>query len=263
VIDHAIISYGGGNSINSNNDRAILICYNGKVAVTNSEISHGKEHGFSCVYSSSEIMEFSGNVIRNNEKYPVFSLIKYGFNFDSSNNFIGNEMDYIFLKGGRAIEGNFTWEKTSVPFLIDGVLKINDNQSLVLSPGAVLLFEDESSIVVEEGGYLSSVGEQNNKITLSGIVSQPGSWRGVLNYSDDLRNVISHTEISYAGGGAHNSNGDLGTIIVWANATQTVTNSILRDAASAAECGVLYYPKATLTLAGNTITNISNESCER
>ena len=262
VINHAIISYGGGNSFNSNNDRANLICYNGKVAVTNSEISMGKEHGFSCIYSSGEIMEFTNNVITNNEKYPVYSLTPYGLKFDGSNDFSGNEMDYIYLKGGNVIGGNHTWGKTSVPYLINGSFIISDNQSLKLESDAMLLFEDNSSIVIQEGGYLSSMGEQNNMVTLSGLVSQPGSWKGIINYSADLRNVIDYTEIAYAGGGAHNSNGDLGTIIVWANANQTVTNSILRDAAPAAECAILYYSSANLNLSGNTISNIINESCD-
>ena len=263
IFNHAIISYGGGNAFNSNNDRANLICYNAKVTVTNSEISMGKEHGFSCPYSAAEIMEFTNNVITGNEKYPVYSLTQYGFRYDSSNDFTGNEMDYIFLQGNNRMGGNHTWQKTNVPFLINGFLRIYDNESLKLESGAVLLFEDNSSIGIESGGYLSSEGEQNNMVTLSGIVSQPGSWKGIINYSADVRNVINFTEIAYAGGGAHNSNGDLGTIIVWANASQTVTNSILRDAAPSAECAVFYYSTATLSLSGNAITNIVYESCNK
>jgi hypothetical protein len=124
-----------------------------------------------------------------------------------------------------------------------------------------LLFEDASSIGVEDGGYLASNGTQTDFVTLSGLEEQPGSWLGIINYSDDVRNVINYTEIAYAGGGAHNSNGDLGTIVVWAEATQTVTNSILRDAAPSAECAILHYPTATLSLSENTILNINNESC--
>lgn len=261
VFDHAIISYGGGNAFNSNNDRGNLICYNGKLSVTNTEISMGKEHGFNSVYNSAEIIEFSNNVITGNDKYPVFSLTMFGFNYDSSNDFSGNGMDYIFLEGGNSLGANHTWQKANVPYLIDGALKIGDNQSLSIESGAILLFEDGSAIRVEEGGYLSSIGSQDNFVTLSGFVEQPGSWLGIINYSDDVRNVINFTEIAYAGGGPHNSNGDLGTVIVWAQATQTVTNSILRDADPAAECAIFYYQSANLTLSGNTITNIANESC--
>lgn len=261
VFDHAVISYGGGNSFNSNNDRANLICYNGKVTVTNTEITMGKEHGFSCIYSAGEIVEFKNNKISGNDRYPVVSLTKYGFNFGSTNDFSGNGLGYIFLQGNFFLGDNHTWQNSNVPYLIDGKLSIGDNESLTLEAGAVLLFEDASSIGVEDGGYLASMGTQDNMVTLSGLTEQPGSWLGIINFSDDLRNVIDFTEIAYAGGGAHNSNGDRGTIIVWANASQTVTNSILRDAAPSAGCAIFHYPTATLALSGNTILNITNESC--
>lgn len=261
IFNHAVISYGGGNSFNSNNDRGNLICYNGKVTVTNTEISMGKEHGFNCMYGSGDIVEFTGNKISGNDKYPVSSLTKFGFRFDGSNDFSGNGSDYIFLKGNIFLGEDHTWKSINVPYLIDGVLRIGNDESLTLEAGAVLLFEDGSSIGVEDGGYLASAGEENNMVTLSGLSEQPGSWLGIINFSDDIRNVINYTEIAYAGGGAHNSNGDLGTIVVWANATQTVTNSILRDAAPSAQCAILFYPTATISLAENTITNINNESC--
>jgi hypothetical protein len=261
IFDHAIISYGGGNSFNSNNDRGNLICYNGMVKVTNTEISMGKEHGFNCVYSAGEIVEFSNNTITGNDKYPVISLTKYGFNYDSSNDFSGNGLDYIFLEGNFFLGDDHTWQKTNVPYLIDGKLRIGDDESLTLEAGATLLFEDASSIGVEDGGYLAAMGVQDKMVTLSGLTEQPGSWLGIINYSDDIRNVIDFTEIAYAGGGAHNSNGDLGTIVVWANASQTVKNSILRDAAPSAECAIFHYPTATLSLSENTISNITNESC--
>ncbi len=261
IFNNAVISYGGGNSFNSNNDRGNLICYNGKVTVTNTEISMGKEHGFNCMYGSGDIVEFTGNKISGNDKYPVSSLTKFGFRFDNSNDFSGNGLDYIFLKGNIFLGEDHTWQSINVPYLIDGKLRIGNNESLTLEAGSVLLFENGSSIGVEDGGYLASAGEENKMVTLSGLTEQPGSWLGIINFSDDSRNVINYTEIAYAGGGAHNSNGDLGTIVVWANASQTVTNSVLRDAAPSAQCAILFYPTATLSLAENTITNINNESC--
>lgn len=263
VIDHAIISYGGGNSFNSNNDRGNLICYTCKISVTNTQIDNGKEHGFNSRYTSSQIIAFENNTITNSDKYPVYSVINAGHNYNASNDFTGNAMDYIFLKGGQDLEGNRTWEKTSVPYLVDGQLKINDNESLTLEAGATVLFEDEGSITVRGGGYLATEGTSVNMVLLSGIVEQPGSWKGILNDSDDQRNVIDYTEIAYAGGGSHNSNGDLGTIIVWADAYQTITNSILRDNAANAPCAInAPYNGETLVLANNTFTNIVNEECQ-
>jgi hypothetical protein len=263
IFDHAIISYGGGNSFNSNNDRGNLICYNGRITVTNTEISMGKEHGLNCVYSAGEILEFENNIITDNDKYPVISLTRFGFSYGGNNDFSGNGMDYIFLEGNFTLGDDHTWQKTNVPYLIDGKLRIGDNESLTIEAGATLLFEDASSIDTSDGGYLASLGEEGNMVLLSGLVDQPGSWLGIINYSDDLRNVINFTEVAYAGGGAHNSNGDIAAIVVWADAAQTVTNSLIRDASPNADCAILHYPSATLSLSDNTILNINNEVCGR
>lgn len=261
IFDHAEISYGGGNSFNSNNDRGNLICYNGRVTITNTLISNGKEHGFNGMYSASEIEDFSNNTVTGNDKYPVNTLAKYGHIFGESNDFSGNGMDYIFLKGDHSLGDDHIWQNSNVPYLIEGKVKVIDGESLTIEAGAVLLFEAASGIGVEDGGYLASAGVQDNMVTMSGFTQEPGSWLGIINFSNDVRNVINYTEIAYAGGGAHNSNGDLGTVIVWADATQTVTNSLLRDSAPEADCAVVTYSTANVTLTGNTITNIDNETC--
>lgn len=262
-LDHAVVSYGGGNSFNSNNDRGNVICYSGTiVSITNTEISHGKEHGLNAVYFT-EFIDFSNNTITNNDKYPVLSLNLHGHNYNETNSFVGNGMDYVFLKEGAPIGGNRFWSKIDVPYLINGNLGISDNQSLTIEAGAELRFEDEGEIVVRVGAYLAIEGSAENRVLLSGVVEQPGSWLGIINLSDDQRNVINYAEIAYTGGGQHNSNGDLGTIIVWADSYQTVTNTIMRDNASNAPCAInATYGDDTIILGGNTIINIDFELCE-
>ncbi len=263
IIDNAVISYGGGNSFNSNDDRGNLICYTCKISVTNTTIDNGKEHGFNSRYTSSAVLVFDNNTVTDNDKYPVYSVINAGHNFNASNDFTGNTMDYIFLKAGQEVDGNRVWENSNVPYLVDGQLKIANNESLTIEAGTQLLFEDEGSINVRNGGYFATEGTSTNRVLLSGLVEQPGSWKGILNESDDQRNVIDYAEIAYAGGGSHNSNGDLGTIIVWANAYQTVTNTIMRDNATNAPCAVnAPYNTETVVLSNNTVTNIANEECQ-
>ncbi len=263
TIDHAVISYAGGNSFNSNNDRANLICYNCKIGVANTELSHGKEHGFNAVYSSSEILTFSNNVVTDNAKYPINSSTLYGHAYNGTNDFSGNGQDYIFLRYTNNIQGNYTWQKTNVPYLIDGSIRIGDNQSLTVAPGSSILFEDESGLRVDAGGYFHAEGTVDDKIYLGGLVEQPGSWLGIINYSNDQRNIIDHAEIAYAGGGPHNSNGDLGAIVLWSSAYQKVANTIIRDNPANAPCAInAPYNGETIVLSGNTIINIASEECQ-
>lgn len=263
ILDHAVVSYAGGNSFNSNNDRGNVICYNCKVSVTNTELSHGKEHGLNAIRPDSDILAFENNVIQNNDKHPIYSRIEFGYLFSGSNELTGNGKDYIYLEGGRTIGDHRTWYKGNVPYLVDGNLRIVGGGSLTLSAGADVRFESSSSISIDEGAFLAANGEAGNRVILAGLAEQPGSWKGIINRSSDSRNVIDHAEIAYAGGGAHNSNGDLGTIIVWAGAYQQVTNTILRDAAANAPCAInAPYSNEILVLLNNTIINITSEECQ-
>jgi hypothetical protein len=262
-LDHAVVSYAGGNKFNSNNDRGNVICYQCKLSMTNTELSNGMEHGFNATYTSTDILAFDNNVITSNDKYPVISKTNLGHHYNGSNDYSGNGMDYILLEGGQPIGDDYTWESTNVPFLIDGNLKIGDGESLTLEAGAEILFDVDSEIDVSDGGYFASLGEASNMVTLSGMLEQPGAWLGIINLSSDPRNEIDFTEISYAGGGQHNSNGDLGTIVVWSNAYQKVTNTIIRDAALDNTCAInAPYSNETLVLENNTIVNIPEESCQ-
>lgn len=263
IFDHAVVSYGGGNSFNSNNDRGNIICYTCKISITNSTIDNGKEYGFNSSYASGEVLAFENNTITENEKFPVKSMVNAGHMFGASNDFTGNGSDFVYLRANDGLDGLRTWEKINVPYRVDGQLKVEDNESLTIEAGATVLFEDEGSITVRNGAFLATEGTSTEMVLLSGIVEQPGSWKGIITESDDPRNVIDYTEIAFAGGGSHNSNGDLGTIVVWANSYQTVTNSILRDNASNADCAInAPYNGETLVLANNTITNIANEECQ-
>ncbi|MFO7613545.1 MAG: hypothetical protein R6W71_02795 [Bacteroidales bacterium] len=263
ILDHAVVSYAGGNSFNSNDDRGNVICYNCKITVTNTEISNGKEHGFHALYSSTDILAFENNIIKNNDKYPIYSRIEYGYIFSGINELSGNGNDYIYLEGGRSVEDHQTWYSSNVPFFIDGNLRIVSGGSLTLFAGADVRFEYSSSVTIEDGAFLAANGEAGNRVILTGLAEQPGSWKGIINRSGDPRNVIDFAEIAYAGGGAHNSNGDLGTIIVWSGAYQQVTNTILRDAAANAPCAInAPYNNETLVLSDNTVINIDNEECQ-
>jgi hypothetical protein len=261
-LDHAVVSYAGGNSFNSNNDRANVICYTCKVSITNTELSNGKEHGFNSSYNNTEIMAFENNVITGNDKFPVYSRIDMGYAFSGNNALTGNGKDYIYLKGGQVIGDDRTWIKNSVPYLIDGNLKIGNGESLTLQAGAELRFDFSSSIDIAAGGFLAVDGQPGNVVSLLGLAEQAGAWKGIINFSSDPRNVTNYAEIAHAGGGAHNSNGDLGTFIVWANAYQQVSNSILRDAAPSANCAINAYNSATIELSGNTTVNITHEICQ-
>jgi len=264
ILDHAEVSYAGGGSFNVFGDLGNVVVFeHAKLAITNTEISNGNEHGLNAVWRNTEIRAFNNNTITGNNKYPVFSLTEYGSVFDATNSFVGNDMDYIFLDGSYVIRGNRTWQKTNVPYLIDGAITIDKNESLIIEAGAELRFEDQSEIFVKKGGYLAVNGKASDMVLITGIVNQPGAWLGIMNQSDDLRNVIDYAEIAYAGGGPHDVFGELGTIVLHWDSYQKVTNSTMRDAATEAECAI-NAPQTNdfVEVENNTIINIPHEVCD-
>ena len=108
-LEHTIVRYAGGGTFNSNGDLAAVLCYTCKISVSNTEISNSANTGFAVPYASSEVREFSNNVLTDNDNYPVETYLMYAHAFESNNDFTGNAKDYFFVFAGRYIEGERTW----------------------------------------------------------------------------------------------------------------------------------------------------------
>ena len=126
------------------------------------------------------------------------------------------------------------------------------NADITIMPGVTIAFATDAGIVIRETGSFKAEGTATQPITFTGQDAVKGSWRGVIVYSNDPKNIFDHCVIEHAGGIAHNSNGDRGAFIVWAEGRLSLTNSIIRQSASHGFNA--NYSDATLELGGNTIT---------
>ncbi len=130
--------------------------------------------------------------------------------------------------------------------------EVHLNGDVIIEPGTVIEFTTGSGLQVNDKGSLSINGTANDPVTLTGVDKTPGSWKGLLFDSDDTKNSMTHTKVMYAGGGAFNSNGDLGSVIVWAASTLTMSNCTVSN--SAAYGLNASYTEAMVTLNNNTFT---------
>lgn len=262
IFDYVTISYGGGGQFNSNGDLGNFILYNGKVSISNSTFNHSADKGFNSPYRDADIRAFNNNTITDNASYPVYAAGKYGNMFDGTNQLTGNaaNYNYIQLYGGHVINGNHVWEKTSVPYKIDGEIWVGDDESLTIEAGAELRFDDDSGIEVRDGGYLDVNGTATEPVLFSGITEVKDSWKGIFVDSDDVRNIIDYATVEYGGGGQFNSNGDLGLIIVYSGANLTVSNCLLQHTT---ECAInAPYNSETLVNLNNTFNDVGDEECQ-
>lgn len=126
---------------------------------------------------------------------------------------------------------------------------------ITIMPGVTIAFATDAGIVIRETGSFKAEGTATQPITFTGEDAMNGSWRGVIAYSNDPKNVFDHCVVEYAGGIAHNSNNDRGAFVLYAGGLLKITNSIIRHSGSHGLNA--NYDGASLELGGNTITQNS------
>lgn len=103
---------------------------------------------------------------------------------------------------------------------------------LQIEPGVKIAFTNDAGLQVEDAGSLSAVATESNIIEFTGVDKVKGSWLGILFYSSDVKNRLEHCLIDYAGGGEFNSNGDLGSIVLWADSYLRLSSTTISSSAS-------------------------------
>jgi hypothetical protein len=123
---------------------------------------------------------------------------------------------------------------------------------ITVMPGVTIAFATDAGISVSENGSFKAEGTALLPILFTGEDGVKGSWRGILIDSNDPKNVFDHCVVEHAGGIAHNSNGDKGAFVIWAESKATITNSIIRKSLTNGINAV--YSNSLITLGGNTMT---------
>lgn len=110
--------------------------------------------------------------------------------------------------------------------------KMAINSDVTIEPGVTIAFESDAGFRVYQSGSLNASGTSAKKITFTGVDKSAGSWAGIMFESNDIKNIISNSIIEYAGGDNFNSNGDLGSIIVYANSSVEISNNEISNSAA-------------------------------
>jgi hypothetical protein len=179
--DHNIIRYGGGSTSYSGE---IHINYSDSAYVKNSTISHSSRHGIYSYYSSPVISsniistntwaglqsENNSPVVTNNQfmnntgyaaKMLTVQTTAYADNSGSGNGY-----------NGMSLTGNVPYDQTwshgyNFPFILSGIVNINDNAILNLSENTVL--KSESSGIICCYGTLNSIASAVHEIVFTSI----------------------------------------------------------------------------------------------
>jgi len=113
-----------------------------------------------------------------------------------------------------------------IDYIVD--CKYNIKGHLNIEKDVTIQFQTDAGFAIYDKGYLKAIGTKNAPVLFTGVDKTEGSWRGVFFNSNHVNNELSYTTIEYAGGEAFNSNGDKGSIIVYAGARLKANNNTLR-----------------------------------
>ena len=163
-----------------------------------------------------------GLYVENKASLEAFTFNKFGYNTKAAialpanevwkaNNmvameFMGNGHNGIEIYGSVLLHPNK--EETVWPalnfgatYLVSGNLSIQSG--LKILPDATFKFANGKGIRVDSNAYLNAKGTVDRKITFTGVNEVKGAWYGIQFLSNSDLNILSYTEILYAGKTVH------------------------------------------------------------
>ncbi|REL33488.1 right-handed parallel beta-helix repeat-containing protein [Rhodohalobacter sp. SW132] len=258
------IEYGGGEEFFRSGSGNVIVGRSddsSSIEITNSTIRHSESYGI-WVNSDSDLPEFEGNTITENEGAPVSLPASSIHQLDAASTFAGNNDDYVFVRSGNDLDSDdVTWENLDADYRIrgDDSIEITNGVTLTIEPGATLKFESAGYIDLDEQGGLMADGTEAEPILFTGTTEQAGWWDGIyVRESNNTQNVLDWVTVEYGGGEEFFRSGS-GNVIVGRSdefSSIEITNSTIRHSASD---GIWVNSESDLTVfEGNTITE--NES---
>lgn len=277
-LNFTVISDAGSSPIAStwyNKKAAVVILKTvntGKLSLKNSTIQNTNGIGLVAMnhitnYSIADLHAFSNNNFNNNSSYAVRVSSKHVGKIDSNSTYINNGFDGVSIRESRLNEGtNHTWQ--GINYSIDGEIDVRDG--LTILAGANLQFTPNGFIRVKgNNAYINATGAQNNKITFTGEVTTPGSWKGLYFFqSNNIQNNFNHCEILYGGSAAHTFVNNKANLTLFDGSKVNVTNSELSNSDG---CGIIIgsntgsgWAQCFITQSNNTFNNNSgNDTCNQ
>ena len=102
---------------------------------------------------------------------------------------------------GGTIDREVTLSPTQCsPYRVTSDVTVGDTGKLVISPGTVIQFAQDTGISVSGHGALVAVGTASDKILFTGASKTRGYWKGItFDAANSFDNELKYVEIEYAG----------------------------------------------------------------
>ena len=172
---------------------------------------------------------FEKNSFKENTEAGIFLDMNNVKSLDENSIFTGgNGRNVVEIFASVLNGGDVQWAvfKDKTPYRISETIGINSG--LKILPGTIVEFGRDVVMRVDDG-YLDAIGTKDNKITFRGAEATKGFWRGIMFYSNSLRNQIEYADISGGGSSAIVSGTRANVAIYGTNARMQIKNCTISN----------------------------------
>jgi hypothetical protein len=259
VLDYVDVSYAGSEHGNVN----VGYYYDdqGRLKITNSTLSHSGKYGL-YVKDDSRFTGFGNNTFSNNTQTPVYAPAGAIGALDGASNYEdGNGTNRVEVYA-QTVTQDVTWNDLSdnadgdgveAAYLFNGSTKVEG--ALTIEEGATLLFKEEASIWMQNGGTMKAVGTSNERIEFNGKAQDKtqGFWYGLVFRTNSSNNLLENVQVF--NGGSEKANVVVGYYYD-ENARLTINDSSI---GYSGKHGVLVNTSATFNGSNNNYSNNAND----
>lgn len=264
LIEHAVISGGGGEEFNSNGDLGNVVVYHGaRLTARNTTFSNSEAYGLNVLSIGATNVTLSNLTFTGCAK-PLALPAGQAHKIDAASTYTDNDNQFVEVSVGGITE-IVTWQSLPVPYRIvptsGGIFTIigpEDNGGLTIAAGADIEFSANCGIGAYGTSYLRFEGNSTQNVSLRGLTNTAGSWLGVYFETNNTQNSLNYVNIAGAGGGAFNSNNNIASVIAFAGSALSVTNC---NISNGLVCGIYIGDQVNLTQNNNTFANLPSNTC--
>ncbi|GAB3924666.1 right-handed parallel beta-helix repeat-containing protein [Larkinella terrae] len=202
VLENIEVMHAGSRTIISSTKAGMALFGGGKaqIALKNSLFSQNDGYGL-LVQEGSLLREFAANTFTKNTEAGIVVDPANVDKLDAASVFTGeNGRNVVEIKGYYLREGSdITWGgfKDKTPYRLTGDFAVECG--LTLSPGVTIEGARDVVMMINSKGYLIAKGTATDKVTFTGADRTGATWKGLMIYSVNSRNVIENAEISNGG----------------------------------------------------------------
>ncbi len=199
LFDHVLFENGGSQPWTGLGDSRAMVYLDGNSkAVFRNSTFRGSGHYALWVPSGGDIAGFAGNTFTENTRAMIVYPNRAGA-IAADNAFFGNTENMVRVSFGNTdnVGAAQTWNDFGVPFYVTTRTFIQ--APLQIAAGVELVFAQDASLIVNQGGSLRATGTVDDHVRFVGGEDLTGYWQGVQYATGSASNVLSHVDFRNAG----------------------------------------------------------------